>query len=558
MSDTHYRDLRDLLENVEKQFSDEVAFKMKYKGSIVEIKYSKFIEDIKSFASYLLSLALKNKRVAVMSNNRYEWCVAYLAAATSDLTVVPLDKSLPEAEFHSLIERSKAEVLVYENKYETFVDSEKKNSKSPIKTYVNMELDMTNCINDGKVILNRKNAPYKKVKIANDKMRFMLFTSGTTSMSKCVMLSHKNICSNIEQIINTFDINKDDTLLSFLPIHHTLECTAGFLFPISRGASIAFCEGLRHIVTNLKDFEITAMLSVPALFENMYKKVWHSIEEGKRETQVKVALKASEALLKVGIDMRKQLFKQIHENLGGKVRFFVSGAAAISPEVVKGFYDFGIPLYQGYGLTETSPVIAAEKQSARKPGSVGIPFENLDVKIDDPDSEGMGEIMVKGPSVMLGYYENEEATKAVLSHGWFKTGDLGKIDEEGYLFITGRKKDVIVLKNGKNVFPEELETLINNDIPAVKECIVYGADQGNDEIELRVKIVYDKDAVIEKYGILTDEELKAAFWEKVKEVNKKVATYKYIKDMILTEEPLIRTTTNKVKRFEEIKKILGK
>lgn len=555
MSDVHYRDLRDLLEKVEKQYADEVAFKMKYKGSIVEIKYSKFIDDIKSFGSYLLNLDLKNKRVAIISNNRYEWCVAYLATATSDLTVVPLDKSLPEEEFHSLIARSNADVIVYENKYEAFIKAEKENPNSSITTYVNMDFDMNTCYEEGKVILNRKNAPYKKVKISNDKMRFMLFTSGTTSKSKCVMLSHKNICSNIEQITQVLEIDKDDTILSFLPIHHTFECTAGFLFAISRGTKIAFCEGLRHIVSNLKDFGITAMISVPALFENMYKKVWKSIEDGKRETQVKVALKASEALLKVGIDMRKQLFKQIHETLGGKIRFFVSGAAAISPEVVKGFYDFGMPIYQGYGLTETSPVISVENAEYRRPGSVGRPFKNLDVKIDDPDAEGMGEIMVKGPSVMLGYYENEQATREVLSHGWFKTGDLGKIDEDGYLYITGRKKDVIVLKNGKNVFPDELETLINNNIECVKESLVYGADFGNDEIELRAKIVYDKDAVIEKYGILTDDELKSKIWEKVKEVNKKVATYKYIKDIILTEEELIKTTTNKVKRFEEIKKL---
>ena len=558
MSDVHYRDLRDLLEKIEKQYSNEIAFKMKYKGSIVEIKYSKFIDDIKSFGSYLLNLNLKNKRVAIISNNRYEWCVAYLATATSDLTVVPLDKSLPKEEFHSLITRSKADVLVYENKYEAFVKAEKENPNSSITTFVNMDFDMNTCYEEGKVILNRKNAPYKKVKISNDKMRFMLFTSGTTSMSKCVMLSHKNICSNIEQITQTLDITKDDTLLSFLPIHHTFECTAGFLFAISRGAKIAFCEGLRHIVGNLKDFGVTAMISVPALFENMYKKVWKSIEDGKRETQVKVAIKASEALLKVGIDMRKQLFKQIHETLGGKIRYFVSGAAAISSEVVKGFYDFGMPIYQGYGLTETSPVISVETAENRKPGSVGKPFKNLDVKIDSPDAEGMGEIIVKGPSVMLGYYENDVATKEVLSHGWFKTGDLGKIDEDGYLYITGRKKDVIVLKNGKNVFPDELENLINNNIECVKECLVYGADLGNDEIELRAKIVYDKDSVVEKYGILTNEELKAIFWEKVKEVNKKVATYKYIKDIIITEEELIKTTTNKVKRFEEIKKLTMK
>lgn len=558
MEEVHYRDLRDMLEEAEKKYANEVAFKMKYKGTIVEIKYSKFVEDVKAFGSYLLSLNLKNQRVAFISNNRYEWCVTYMATATSDLIAVPLDRALPEAEFHSLVKRSGAEVLVYESKYESFIQAEKENPESPVKIYINMDVDMQGFYEEGKVIYQRKNSPYKKVKIANDKMRFMLFTSGTTSTSKCVMLSHRNICSDVEQIHTIYDVGPGDTLLSFLPMHHTFECTAGFLYPISTGASIAFCEGLRHIVTNLKDFGITAMITVPALFENVYKKLWKSIEEGKKETQVKVALKASEALLKVNIDMRKQLFKQIHENLGGKLRFVVAGAAAMSKEVIEGFYNFGIPLYQGYGLTETSPVIAAENAENRRPGSVGKPFKNIEIRIDNPDEEGIGEIVVKSPMVMLGYYENEEATEAVMDHKWFRTGDLGKLDEDGFLYITGRKKDVIVLKNGKNVFPEELESLINKEIECVKESLVYGVTMDDGDVELRCKIVYDKDAVLEKYGIQTDEALKDIFWEKVKEVNKKVATYKYIKGLIITDQELIKTTTNKVKRFEEIGKILGK
>ncbi len=553
----HYRDLRDMLESTEKKHSDEVAFKMKYKGTIAEVKYSKFIEDIKNFGSYLLTLGLKNKKVAIISNNRYEWCVAYLAAATADLIVVPLDRSLPEAEFHSLIERSEAEVLVYESKYENFVTNQKEIKGSSVIKYINMDVDMTNCYELGNVAYNKKNSDYKKVKIANDKMRFMLFTSGTTSQSKCVMLTHKNICSNLEQITERLDVCEKDTMLSFLPIHHTFECTAGFLYPVSRGAKIAICEGLRHIVNNLKEYEATAMISVPALFENMYKRVWNNIKEGKKETQVKVALVASENLLKVGIDVRKQLFKQVHEALGGKLRFLVSGAAAISPEVVKGFYDFGIPLYQGYGLTETSPVVSVECATDRKPGSIGKALKGIEVKLDNIDEEGIGEIMVKSPTVMMGYYQNEEATKEVLSHGWFKTGDLARIDKDGYIYITGRKKDVIVLKNGKNVFPEELESLINKNIEYVKECIVYGVKLQDDDIELRVKIVYDKDAIAKELGDVTEEFLHDMFWNKVKEVNKQVATYKYIKNLILTDEELIKTTTNKVKRFEEIKKILG-
>ena len=554
MIDVHYRDLREMLENTEKLYSDEIAYKLKFRNEIVGVKYSKFIEDIKALGSYLLELNMKNNRVAVISKNRYEWAVSYLAVATSDLVVVPLDKSLPEEEFYSLIERSEADTIIYDNVYEDRIKKLKLDEKNSLKYFINMDTEFNRAIEEGKGLLSKKNCKYKKVKIEPDKMRFMLFTSGTTSISKCVMLSHRNICANIEQITATLDVDNNDILLSFLPLHHTFECTAGFLYPISVGAKIAFCDGLRHIVDNMKEYQITAMISVPALYENMYKKVWKQIEGTKKEKQIKVALKASEALLRVGVDMRKQLFKQIHEVFGGHVRFLVSGAAGIDPKVAKGFNDFGIVMYQGYGLTETAPVVAVENMEFSRNGSVGKPLKNIEAKIEEPNSDGIGEIVVKGPNVMMGYYKNEEATKQVLSHGYFKTGDLGRIDEDGYIFITGRKKDVIVLKNGKNVFPEELETLVNS-IECVAESMVYGADTKDGDVEVRVKIVYDKDAVLEKFGVIEDEELEKYFWEEIKRINKEMPTYKYIKDMILTDEPLIKTTTNKVKRFEEIKKI---
>ncbi len=553
----HYRDLRELVEKIEKTYSDEVVFKSKDKGEIVEIKYSKFVEDIKALGAYFLSLDLKNKRIAVISNNRYEWCVAYLAAATSDLILVPIDRALPENEFHSLIERSEAEVIVYESKYDNFINVEKEKKDSSLRWFINMDSDMGKCYKDGKALLKRKNSPYYKVKIANDKMRFMLFTSGTTSMSKCVMLSHKNICTNIEQIDNRLDVNKNDTLLSFLPIHHTFECTAGFLYAISKGAKIAFCEGLRYFAQNIKDFGVTAMISVPLLYENIYNKILKTIKDTNKEKQVEFALKASRILLKIGIDIRKVAFKQIHDNIGEKTRFFVSGAAAMKPEVIKGFNDFGIPMYQGYGLTETSPVISVENATNSKYGSVGKPLDNIEVKIDNPNEDGIGEIIVKSPTVMLGYYNNEEETKKVLSNGWFKTGDLGRVDEEGYIFITGRKKDVIVLRNGKNIFPEELESIITN-IEYIKEALVYGAPIGENDVELRAKLVYDKDFVKNKYGDISIDELKGIVWKEIKEINKTMPTYKYIKSIIITDEEMIKTTTKKIKRHAEIAKVLQK
>ena len=554
----HFKDLRDLLETSERLYSNEIAFKTKKKGAIEEVTYAKFAKDVRSLASYLLSLNMKNKRVAVISANRYEWCMSYFATLTSDLTIVPLDKSLPEAEFHSLIERSQADVIIYEDKYTDYIANEKANENSSVVEYINMDVDMAACLEKGAKLYARKNAPYKKVKIDNESMRFMLFTSGTTSMSKCVMLCHKNICTNVELCSARLDLHPGDCMLSFLPIHHTFECTAGFVFPIANGATIAFCEGLRHIVPNMKEFKPTLMVGVPTLFESMYKKIWKNIEDGGREKKVKKAIKLTKFLLKLKIDIRKKIFKQIHETVGGNLRFFVSGAAGISPEVIRGYDDFGIMVLQGYGLTETSPVVSVEAPKNRRFGSVGKALEKLEVKLDDVNDEGIGEIMVKGDTVMLGYYKNEEATKEVLSKGWFRTGDLGRIDEDGFIYITGRKKDVIVLKNGKNVFPEELEVLINNQIEFVKESMVYGAIIEDNEVELRAKIVYDKEALKEKHGEVSDEELEKMFWDKIKEINKLMPTYKYIKDIILTEEELIKTTTQKIKRFEEMKKIFGK
>jgi len=553
-----YEDLRDLLKDIEKEFSDEVGFKVKKNGKIENIKYERYVKEVKKLGEYLLNLDLNNKRIAFIAPNRYEWAVTYMAVATSNLISVPLDRSLPENEFRSLLIRSEAEVLIYDNKYIEYIEKFKQDSEIKIKEYINMDTDFEKIFEEGKKLYNKKSNQYDKVKIENDVMKFMLFTSGTTAASKCVMLSHKNICSNISAIQDTLDVRKDDVLLSFLPLHHTFECTTGFLYITSIGATITYCDGIRHFAENIKEYGVTAFINVPAMIEGLYKTVWKNIEKNDKEDQVKFALKLSNVLMKLGIDVRRKLFKQIHAGLGGKVRMVVSGAAALNPKVAKTLNDMGIILYQGYGLTETSPVLSVEKEGNMRYGSVGKPLPGLEIKIDDPNEEGIGEIIAKGPSIMLGYYGDEEATKQVLKDGWFHTGDLGKIDKDGFIFITGRKKDVIVLKNGKNVFPDELEALLN-ELDGVSESIVYGMLEKDGDIDLHAKIVYNKNEVKEKLGELSEEELREFYWNKIKTVvNKKMPTYKYIKNVIVTDEPLIKTTTNKVKRHEEMKKIMSK
>ena len=559
-----FRDLKEMLQKSGEVYGDRPAyiFKTEEEGKFREITHKEFRNDINNLGTALIDLGLKNKRIAVISENRYEWCVAYLAIVTGTGIVVPLDRALPDNEIENLILRSEVEAIFYSNKYSEVMERLKEQGNTNIKYFISMDLEQEQngiyaekqLIEAGKKLIEQGNREFLDAKINEEEMSIMLFTSGTTAMSKAVMLSHKNICSNLIDIASVIKVDEYDRFLSFLPLHHTFECTVGFLYPVSKGGAIAFCEGIRHIADNIKEFRITAMISVPVLFENMYKKVMKGIEKkGKLET-VKKGIKISQFLLKFGIDIRRKLFKEIHDNLGGKVRLFVAGGAALDPEAEKGFNALGFTMYQGYGLTESSPVIAAEDDKYQRLGSIGKAFPSLDVKIAEPNEEGVGELLAKGPTIMLGYYDNEEATKETIEDGWLHTGDLAKIDKDGYIFICGRKKFVIVLKNGKNIYPEELETLINK-IEGVKESFVYGRPEDDGDYKICAKIVYDKELMEELYHEKEEEKIKEIIWQEVKKVNKTMPAYKYIRDIIVTEQDLIKTTTQKIKRFEEIKTV---
>lgn len=410
-------------------------------------------------------------------------------------------------------------------------------------------------VEKGKKAIEEGDRSFLDAEINAEEMGMMLFTSGTTSASKAVALSHRIICTNIMDIASVLDVNKNDTMLSFLPMHHAFECTVGFLYPLYRGAAVAFCEGIKHIADNLREYKISVMISVPVLFENMYRKLIKGVEKQGKLEKLEKGRKISNALRKMHIDVRKKLFKEIHEILGGKIRLFVSGAAALDVEVERGFHELGFRIVQGYGLTETAPVISAGTDDHYREGSIGQVFPSLEVRIADPDEEGIGEIQVKGPSVMIGYYNNDEANKQVFTNGYFRTGDLGYLDSDGYLFISGRKKSVIVLKNGKNVFPEELENLVNR-IEGVSESMVYGKPEKDGDSKICVKVVYDPEIIKEMYNTEDEAEIYEIIHKQIKEVNKKMPAYKYIRELMVTTEPLIKTTTAKIKRHEELAKIL--
>ena len=558
-------DLKDMINKSVEKFSDRPAyvFKTEKKGEFKEITYKQLKNDIDSLGTALINLGLEGKRVAVIGENRYEWGVTYLAVVNGTGIIVPLDKALPANEIESLIIRSGVEAIVYSNKYNEIMNDLKEKKNTDLKYFISMDLDESEngiisfkkLVARGKELLENGDKRFIDAKINVEEMRIMLFTSGTTSKSKAVMLSHKNIASNLMDISSVLKVREDDRFLSFLPLHHTFECTTGFLLPLSVGASIAFCDGIRHIAENIKEYDITFMVSVPVLYENMCKKIMKSIKDQGKGTTVNVGMKVSNTLLKVGLDIRGKLFKQVHDSLGSKLRLLVAGGAALDPDTEKTFNSLGINMVQGYGLTESSPVIAVEDDKYKKIGSIGKALPTLDVKIDKPNEEGIGELLVKGPTIMLGYYENEEATKETIDkEGWLHTGDLAKIDKDGFIFITGRKKFVIVLKNGKNVYPEELEILINK-IAGVKECFVYGKPEDDGDYKISAKIVYDKEIMKDIYGVEEEKDIKEKLWKEVKTINKTMPKYKYIKGITITEEELIKTTTRKVKRNVEMKKI---
>lgn len=501
------------------------------------------------------------KRIAIIANNRYEWCLAYLTTLCGVGIVVPLDKSLPEGEIESLLQRSYADAVIFEDKYMDVMNKIRDNESTQVKHYICMDninnkevLSLNKLLKTGEELLNKGDTRFENTKIDPEVMNIILFTSGTTSASKAVMLSQRNIVSNVEALNSSVKVYPTDRNLAFLPLHHTFGSTA-LLFFMSNGVSNVFCDGLKYIQKNLQEYKVTVFVTVPLLLEAMNKKILKEVERQGKTKLIKVATKITKFLLKFKIDIRRIVFKDIINSIGG-LRMAVSGAAAIDKTVVENFTNFGIHTIQGYGLTETSPVITAENDENIRFGSVGFPLKDIEVKIFEPNEQGIGEVITKGPNVMLGYFENEEATKEVLIDGWFHTGDLGYIDKDGFLFITGRKKNVIVMKNGKNIYPEELETLIAN-LPYVAENMVFGIPTKDDDLDLAAKIVYNKEYVEETFGNISREELKAKIWDDIKQINKTMPAYKYIRQIIITDEPMIKTTTQKVKRFEEMKKIFA-
>ena len=541
--DIEFQDLKEIMDFVAKKYGDNIGFiyKNEDKTEKIEITYKKFREDLDALGAYLISKGLKDKKIVVIGPNSYNWLVAYYGVVINVGVVIPLDRGLPEEEIVNSLVKCKADAIIYDDSLSMDFESIMKKDGINVKTLIPMSDFSQEKMPERAALIDQYKSEFKVIdKHAPD---IILFTSGTSAAAKAAQLTQRNIASTIAAMRKVEPIYEDDVEMILLPLHHAFG-NQGVLMFISNGATNVFCSGLKYIQKELKEYGVTAFFCVPLIIESMINKVLKTAEkEGKLE-KLEKGRKISRALMKVGIDVRRRLFKDVIDGLGGKLRFLISGAASLDLNILQYATDFGILTVQGYGLTETAPTIASESYFYRKPGSVGHAMPGVEVKINEPDEDGIGELFARGPNIMLGYLDDEEANKEVFVDGWFNTGDLARIDEEGYVFLTGRKKNVIVLKNGKNIYPEEVEALIDK-IPYVAENVVMGEEEG-DDYRLVAHVVYDPEAESVKGKDIA--EIQALADADIEKINEEMPTFKRIKQVYLRTEPFEKTTTQKIKR----------
>ena len=568
---TDFKTIKETFENATTRYAENTFILEKFnsKEPFKEIKYKEFRSDVLALGTALNNyLKIKDSRVIIIGENTYHWYVSYMAMLCGSGIAVPVDKELPENEIINVINRSKATAVIYSTKKKEVIEKIRDSKATKAKYFIQMNSDhelkknsvgLDYLIKQGNILLNNGDDSYSKIEIDPEEFKVLIFTSGTTSNSKGVMICNKNLAQNINAITAYVKIYESDRLMSMLPLHHTYESTIGFLYPFAMGASISVCQGLRYIVSDLKETKPTAILTVPLLVENLYKKINANIKKSKKEAMVNSMIHITNALKSVGLDMKRKVFDEIYENLGGNLRIIVSAAAPIDKKIGKWVEDIGITFLQGYGLTETAPIAALTPEYKTKVGSAGKPVICADIKINNPNEKGEGEILIKSDTLMLGYYEDEEATNEVIDEqGYFHSGDIGYMDDEGYLYITGRCKNVIVTQNGKNIYPEEIELMLG-DIPEIKESMVYGKQNSekkdDKELIITAKVIPNYDEIEKIHGKnLTDEQVHDIIWEKIKEVNRKLTSYKAIKKLEIKKDEFEKTTTMKIKRYVEIKK----
>ena len=559
----YIRDFKDLVNQSENLFSERPAYKLRNKDGIYyEVTYSNFRHSIYYLANSLVNDNYSRTHIAVVGANSYNWSVTYLAVTCSDNVIVPIDKELTPDNMMDVIKDSDSTVLFGDKKYIKAIEARKDELPEGFRfvCFDKVEIDGVEYFEDyldtGRTLYRNGVKHLDNITVDPEATTAILFTSGTTGVSKGVCLSQKNICSVVMGAAGCIKVTEEDQLLSVLPIHHTYECTVGFLYIIYSGACISFNQGLRYITRDFKEVKPTCFITVPLLIEKVHAKIMKKMEEktaGKLIFKVgKYAAMLSKA---VGIkDLDRKIFSEVLETFGGRLRLIVTGAAAIDPRVAEDFMHMGIDLYIGYGLTECAPLVACNNDRLMLPDSIGTPMPGAEVAIYNPDDLGVGEIWVRGPMVMNGYYKNQEATDEVITpDGWFRTGDLGTCDRHNCYKITGRCKNVIVTKNGKNIFPEEVELYLNTN-PVIEESIVY-ADDVDDETLVSVQIQPNYEQIKNnlKRQDITKEDVQKSVEEAVKDVNKKLPKYKKIRNIEISEQEFEKTTTKKIKRHANLK-----
>lgn len=566
-------DLRQLLRRAVDNYARNPLFldRKDLDGPFSSISYQQFYDDICAFGTALLDLGLQGQKIAIIGAHSYEWSVAYMAVVCGLGVVVPVDKELPLPEMVRCFNRAQISAAIYAAGKRGDVKAIYDKIKAYTHCFIDMEakadgelyLSFAGLLDRGRALLRQGSHAYADLPITPEAFSILLFTSGTSSASKAVMLSHKNICANIRDVCRMIMFDTDDIFLSVLPIHHTYQCTCGFLLPMLRGARIAFCHDPKNFAKNLADSKTTILLGVPLIFESIHKHIYTTVTNMGKIKALRKTIRLNKCLRRLGFDCSRRLFRELHKGLGGNIRLFVSGAAGIDPKISKDLRNIGIPTIQGYGLTECSPIVAVNRIKYYRNHAAGLPLPSLDVQIVNQNSDGIGEIAVKGPSIMLGYYEQPGETARVFNaEGYFLTGDLGYRDKRGFLYITGRKRNVIVTKNGKTVFPEELEELLNRSY-YIKECMVYArpkeknADDmyhSDDDVLIAVSIVPDMDYIMSRTGvvnILSDESIKLLLESEVQLVNRMVSKWKQIRYVHVRKKEFMKNTTRKIQRYME-------
>ncbi len=568
-NNTHYKTVKEFFTRAVETYPNNTCIleKPDHKEPYKVTTYKEFYNRVIGLGTALVNiLNLKGKRVIIVGETQIGWYTSYMAMLMGTGIAVPVDRELPVNELENLVRRAKASAIIYSPKKESDIEKIKGNVPE-VEYFIEMksnkniqgkDVGLEYLVEEGKKLVKLGNNEFEKIEIDPEEFKILFFTSGTTSNSKGVMLNNRNLAENINAITAYVELYPSDRLFSILPLHHCYESTIGFLYPISQGASVAICEGLRYIVPNMQEAKPTAILTVPLLVENLYKKINEKIVKSKKDKIVNTMISVTNLLKGAGINIKRKVFKEIYDNLGGNLRIIVSAAAPIDKKVGNWLEDIGILFLQGYGLTETAPISALTPDYKLNIGSAGKPIVQAEVKVDNPNENGEGEILIKTPTLMIGYYEDEEETKkAIDEEGYFHTGDIGYLDKDGYIFLTGRSKNVIVTQNGKNIYPEEIEMMLEK-IDEIKEVMVYGkkpekySKKEEKELIITAKVVPNYEEITKIHGDISEEEIYDIIWKNIKEVNKKLTSYKAIKSLEIKEGEFEKTSTMKIKRYKEI------